>query len=63
MKQPSPSWDGSNVITGSFTRENNFHERVVGNLAGRVDQLENVGLSVIVPEEVDALRQPRDSVI
>jgi hypothetical protein len=45
------------------TGQDDFDQRVVHNLRGGVDQLQNVGLRVIVPEEMDALVQARNPVL
>ena len=43
--------------------EHDLHQRVVDNLRGGVDQLQYVGLGVVVPKQVDALVEPRDTVV
>lgn len=38
-----------------FTRKDNLDECIVGDLRGRVDELQNVGFGIVVTKEVDAL--------
>ncbi len=38
-----------------FTRKDNLDECIVGDLRGRVDELQNVGFGIVVTEEVYAL--------
>lgn len=43
------------AILGNVGRKDNLDECIVGDLRGRVDELQNVGFGIVVTEEVYAL--------